>query len=77
MAFLAQKGRSLIPTSHRTSDRPRLGKFLLRRERYFPGRDRAWTAVHRDWLASLVFDDLPSEATFAERVSDLLCVRPR
>jgi transposase len=46
--------------------RHRLGKFLLRRERYFPGRDRAWTAVHRDWLASLVFDDLPSEATFAD-----------
>ena len=50
--------------------RHRLGKFLLRRERYFPGRDRAWTAVHRDWLASLVFDDLPPR-----RRSPTICTR--
>src|SRR3954469_9221632 len=46
--------------------RHRLGKLLLRRERYFPGRARAWTAEHRDRLASLRFDDLPTEATFED-----------
>ena len=35
----------------------RVGKFLLRREVYYPGRGRAWTREHRAWLASLRFAD--------------------
>jgi transposase len=46
--------------------RHRLGKLLLRREVYFPGRARSWTAEHRDWLASLRFDDICTEATFQD-----------
>lgn len=44
----------------------RVGKFLLRREIYYPGRGRAWTREHRAWLASLRFTDPASEATFAD-----------
>ena len=44
----------------------RVGKFLLRREIYYPGRGRAWTREHRAWLASLRFADAASEATFAD-----------
>ena len=44
----------------------RVGKFLLRREVYYPGRGRAWTREHRAWLASLRFADAASEATFAD-----------
>jgi transposase len=44
----------------------RAGKFLLRREIYYPGRGRAWTREHRTWLASLRFTDPASEATFAD-----------
>src|ERR1044072_6294991 len=46
--------------------RHRLGKLLLRREIYFPGRAHRWTAEHRDWLASLHFDDVCTEATFQD-----------
>lgn len=46
--------------------RHRLGKLLLRREIYYTGKDRPWTAAHRDWLASLRFDDLCTEAVFAD-----------
>jgi len=44
----------------------RIGKFLLRRELYYPGRGRAWTKGHRAWLASLRFADAASEATFCD-----------
>lgn len=44
----------------------RIGKFLLRRELYFPGRGRAWSREHRAWLASLRFTDTASEATFQD-----------
>jgi len=44
----------------------RIGKFLLRRELYFPGRGRAWSREHRAWLASLRFTDPASEATFQD-----------
>jgi transposase len=44
----------------------RIGKFLLRREIYYPGRGRAWTREHRAWLASLRFADKASEATFGD-----------
>ncbi len=37
--------------------RHRLGKFLLRREIYYPGPAAAWTQKHRAWLASLRFTD--------------------
>lgn len=46
--------------------RHRLGKLLLRRELYFPGRARPWTVQHRDWLASLRFEDRCTEATFQD-----------
>ena len=46
--------------------RHRLGKLLLRREIYYPGKAHAWTAEHRDWLASLRFDDVCTEATFQD-----------
>jgi transposase len=46
--------------------RHRLGKLLLRREIYFPGKARSWTAEHRDWLASLRFEDVCTEATFQD-----------
>lgn len=44
----------------------RVGKFLLRREIYYPGRSRAWTREHRAWLAGLRFADAASEATFCD-----------
>jgi len=44
----------------------RIGKFLLRRELYYPGRGRAWTKGHRAWLASLRFADAASDATFCD-----------
>jgi transposase len=46
--------------------RHRLGKLLLRRELFYPGRDRPWSARHRDWLASLCFEDVATEATFED-----------
>ena len=62
--------------------RHRLSKFLLRRGVRFPCR--AWTRPHEQWLGSLSFDDLPSQATFidystavqdlTERRRALICV---
>ncbi len=46
--------------------RHRLGKLLLRREVYYGGKAGSWTAEHRDWLASLRFEDLPTEAAFQD-----------
>ena len=46
--------------------RHRLGKLLLRREIYFPGKDRSWTVKHLQWLASLRFEDRSTEATFQD-----------
>jgi transposase len=46
--------------------RHRLGKLLLRREIYYPGKAGNWTAEHRDWLAGLRFADRPTEATFQD-----------
>jgi transposase len=63
--------RDLSRCRRRRAPRPdarqaRIGKFLLRREIYYPGRGRAWTREHRAWLASLRFADRASEATFAD-----------
>ena len=57
--------------------RHRIGKFLLRRELYFPGRAGAWTRTHRIWLAGLRFGDRPSELTFADylHAHDVLLAR--
>ena len=57
--------------------RHRLGKFLLRRERYFTGRDRAWSQTHRRWLAAQRFDDRASQVTFADylHAHDVLVAR--
>jgi transposase len=46
--------------------RHRIGKFLLRRELYYPGRGASWTSRHRDWLSSLRFEDRASELCFAD-----------
>ena len=57
--------------------RHRIGKFLLRREIYFPGRARAWTREHPVWLAGLRFDDRPSELVFGDylHAHDVLLAR--
>jgi transposase len=57
--------------------RHRIGKFLLRRELYYPGRGGSWTQRHRDWLASLHFDDRASELCFADylHAHDVLLAR--
>ena len=57
--------------------RHRLGKFLLRREIYYEGPDRAWTQKHRRWLASVRFADLASRLTIADylHAHDLLLAR--
>ena len=46
--------------------RHRLGKFLLRREIYWEGPGRAWSRLHRAWLAGLRFADLASQLTMAD-----------
>jgi transposase len=46
--------------------RHRLGKFLLRRERYFPGPGGAWTGSHRAWLARQTFTDRASRLTLED-----------
>jgi transposase len=46
--------------------RHRLSKFLLRRERYYPGPGKPWTKAHRAWLAGLDFADQPSALTLAD-----------
>jgi transposase len=46
--------------------RHRLGKFLLRRAQRYPGPGGAWTAAHLTWLRALRFEDVCSQATFAD-----------
>jgi len=57
--------------------RHQIAKLLLRRETCFPGRGRAWTREHRDWLASLRFVDRASELCFADylHAHDVLLAR--
>jgi transposase len=57
--------------------RHRIGKFLLRRELYYPGRGAGWTQRHRDWLSSLRFDDRASELCFGDylHAHDVLLAR--
>jgi transposase len=57
--------------------RHRIGKFLLRRELYYPGRGANWTYRHRDWLCSLRFGDRASELCFADylHAHDVLLAR--
>jgi transposase len=57
--------------------RHRIGKFLLRRELYYPVRGGAWTQRHRDWLSSLRFGDRASELCFADylHAHDVLLAR--
>jgi transposase len=62
--------------------RHRIGKFLLRRELYYPGNGRGrggrnWTQHHRDWLAGLRFEDRASELCFADylHAHDVLLAR--
>jgi transposase len=46
--------------------RHRLGKFLLRREIYYEGKERAWTRRHRGWLSSLRLADRASQLTLSD-----------
>jgi transposase len=46
--------------------RHRLGKFLLRRERYYSGPNNPWSKAHRAWVAGLSFSDLASQLTLAD-----------
>lgn len=57
--------------------RHRLGKFLLRRERYYTGPGDAWSRRHRGWLSSLRFDDRASQLTFEDylHAHDVLIAR--
>ena len=57
--------------------RLRLGAFLLRRERYFPGPGERWTLRHRHWLSQQRFDDAPSRVTYADylHAHDVLLAR--
>ena len=57
--------------------RHRIGKFVLRRELYSPGRGASWTRHHRDWLASLRFDDRASELCLVDylHAHDVLLAR--
>jgi transposase len=57
--------------------RHRLGKFLLRRERYFPGPGSAWMTAHRTWLARQAFADRASQLTLEDylHAHDVLLAR--
>ena len=62
--------------------RHRIGKFLLRRELYYPGNGRGrggrnWTRHHRDWLARLRLEDRASELTLCDylHAHDVLLAR--
>jgi transposase len=46
--------------------RHRLSKLLLRRDIRFPGKGRAWTRAHMDWLRALGFADEPSQISFSD-----------
>ena len=46
--------------------RHRLSKFLLRRQRRYPGPGSAWTGRHMDWLAAQRFDEPCAQATFID-----------
>jgi transposase len=49
--------------------RHRLSKLLLRRDLRFSGPGSAWTKRHMIWLRGLRFEDLCSQATFADYLS--------
>ncbi len=51
--------------------RHRLGKFLLRRGERYPGPGRAWTGTHMAWLRGLRFEDVCSQATFADYLASV------
>ncbi|MGH8965963.1 MAG: IS110 family transposase, partial [Actinomycetes bacterium] len=51
--------------------RHRLGKLLLRRGERYPGPGGAWTGKHLAWLRGLSFDDVCSQATFADYLASV------
>jgi transposase len=51
--------------------RHRLGKFLLRRGERFPGPGGAWTTAHLKWLRAVRFEDVCSQATFADYLASV------
>lgn len=48
--------------------RHRLSRFLARRGLRYPGPGNRWTRDHAAWLSKLSFNDLASQATFADYV---------
>jgi transposase len=48
--------------------RHRIGAFLMRRERDYPGPGRAWTLAHIEWLGRLRLDDRASEFALADHL---------
>jgi len=51
--------------------RHRLSKMLLRREIRWNGPGAAWTITHMNWLRSLRFDDVCSQATLLDYLSSV------
>jgi transposase len=51
--------------------RHRLGKLLLRHGERYQGPGGNWTAKHMKWLAAQRFDDVCSQATFADYLSSV------
>ena len=51
--------------------RHRLSKMLLRREVRWDGPGSAWTITHMNWLRSLRFDDVCSQATLVDYLSSV------
>jgi transposase len=47
------------------SARHRLGKFLLRHERSYPGKT-AWTGMHHEWIRGLKFDHVAQDRVLRE-----------
>ena len=54
-------------TALQTKARQRLGAFLLRHHRVYPGKSR-WTQAHRHWLADQSFDHPVQQVVFQEYV---------
>ncbi len=51
--------------------RHRLLKFLLRQGQRPPGRTKAWTVAHRQWLATVHFERFAQEATFVDYLEEI------
>ncbi|MBS0325819.1 MAG: IS110 family transposase [Proteobacteria bacterium] len=57
--------------------RHRLSKFLLRRELRWEGPRRTWTQLHWEWLRSIRFEDVASDAVLADYLNAVLQLEQR